>query len=102
MRELRRQLWHRLTSRQLRTLTLVAGLDSALLIALGYAILVGESALILLLAPSYSTLFLVLAGSLFGLAGRGRASWALVTLIVVLGPLGALIGLRILPPRSSP
>jgi hypothetical protein len=48
----------------------------------------------LLIAPTYSALFLVLVGSLVRFAERGRVSWPLVTAVMVVGPFGAVVVLR--------
>jgi hypothetical protein len=102
MRGFRSQLWHRLGRRQLAVLGSIAALDGALLFGLGVGILSARRELVLLLAPTYSALFLVLAGSLAALADRARVSWPLVATIMVLGPLGAALLLRLCrrPPRG--
>lgn len=94
MREPRRQLWHRLSREQTAVLSAVAALDGVLLLALCYAALRSRFDLAVLLAPTYSVLFLVLAGSLVRFAERGRASWPLVTAVMLVGPLGAIIALQ--------
>jgi hypothetical protein len=100
MNRLQRQLWHRLSQRQVAVLSSIAALDGALLIALGYALVTSQAELVLGIAPTYSALFLVLAGSLVSFAERGRVSWSLVTSILVGGPLGAVLVLRLC--RRSP
>jgi hypothetical protein len=100
MNRLQRQLWHRLSQRQVAVLSGIAALDAALLIALGYGLVSAQAEVILAIAPSYSALFLVLAGSLTCFAERGRVSWSLVTSILLVGPLGAAVVLRLC--RRSP
>jgi hypothetical protein len=94
MREPRRQLWHRLSRVQAAVLTAVAALDGVLLLAICYAALRSRPDLAVLIAPTYSALFLVLAGSLARFAERGRASWPLVAAVMLVGPFGAIVALR--------
>jgi hypothetical protein len=94
MNKLRPQLWHRLSRRQVAVLTLVAGLDGILLAALAYAIVSARSEFVLLVAPTYSALFMVLACSLGALAQRSLVSWPLLCGILLVGPLGAAVALR--------
>jgi hypothetical protein len=94
MKNLRPQLWHRLGRRHVTVLTLVAGLDSIVLAVLAYAIVSSRSELVLLVAPTYSALFMVLACTLGALAQRGLVSWPLVSGILLVGPLGAAVALR--------
>lgn len=93
MRKLRPQLWHRLPRRQVTLLTVVAAVDGVLMAALGYAVLSGSSELVVLVAPTYSALFMVLACSLAVFADRGLVSWLLVAGILVVGPLGGAVAL---------
>jgi hypothetical protein len=94
MRDSRRQLWHRLSHRQSAVLRAVATLDGLLLLTICYAAAVSRLELVLLIAPTYSALFLVLVGSLVRFAERGRVSWPLVTAVMVVGPFGAVVVLR--------
>ncbi|MBA3263468.1 MAG: hypothetical protein H0T69_13560 [Thermoleophilaceae bacterium] len=82
-------------------MTAVAALDGVLLLALCYAILSSRAELVLLIAPTYSALFLVLTGSLARLAERGHVSWPLVTGVMLLGPLSAGVALRLGRSSSS-
>jgi hypothetical protein len=75
-------------------LSAIAILDEGLLLALAYGIVSAEGELVLVLAPTYSVLFLVLVGSLAAFADRRAVSWVLVTGIVLVGPLGAAVALR--------
>jgi hypothetical protein len=101
MSKLRSQLWHRLGRRQVTALTFVAALDGLLLIALGYGVVTAKSELVLLVAPTYSVLFMVLACSLAVFAERGLVSWHLVSGILLIGPLGAAVALRLCRRSSS-
>ena len=100
MKKLRPQLWHRLGRRQVAVLTVVAALDAVLLGALAYSILVASSELVLLVAPTYTVLFMVLACSLGAFAERGLVSWPLVSGILLAGPVGAAVALRRFGPAS--
>jgi hypothetical protein len=93
MQNLRPQLWHRLRRRQVTVLMLIAALDGVVLAALGYAILSANSHLVLVVAPTYSVLFMVLACSLGALAARGLVSWPLVSGILLTGPVGGAVAL---------
>ena len=100
MKKLRPQLWHRLGRRQVAALTVVAVLDAVLLGALAYAIVIASSELVLVVAPTYSALFMVLACSLAAFAQRGLVSWPLVSGILLAGPVGAAVALRRFGPGS--
>ena len=100
MKKLRPQLWHRLGRRQVTVLTLVAALDAVLMAALGYAILTEKHELVVLVAPTYSALFMVLACSLAAFAERRLVSWPLVSAILLLGPVGAAVALWRYGPAS--
>ena len=100
MKKLRPQLWHRLGRRQVTVLTVVAALDGVLMATLGYAILTAENELVVLVAPTYSVLFMVLACSLAAFAERGLVSWPLLSGILLLGPVGAAVALWRFGPAS--
>jgi hypothetical protein len=100
MKKLRPQLWHRLGRRQVAVLLLVAALDGIALAGLAWAIVTASSELVLLIAPTYSTLFTVLACSLGVFAQRGLVSWPLVSGILLAGPLAAALALRRYGPAS--
>jgi hypothetical protein len=74
MEAIRRQLWHRLTSRQIGVLTSIATIDGALLIALAYGILSAKGEVVLVVAPTYSLLFLGLACDTWCRGNCSRAS----------------------------
>jgi hypothetical protein len=100
MKNLQPQLWHHLGPPQVTVLTVVAVLDTVVLGALGYAIASARSELVLLVAPTYSALFMVLACTLGAYARRGLVSWPLLSGILLVGPVGAAVALRRFGPRS--
>lgn len=101
MKKRRRQPQHLLSRRQAAVLQSIAVLDVALLIALGYGILSANSELVLLVAPTYSALFLVLTCTLASFAERGLFSWRLVAGILLVGPLGAAVALWLCRPWAA-
>jgi hypothetical protein len=100
MKRLRSQLWHRLDRRQVTVLVSVAALDGLLLIPLGYGAVTAKSEFVFLVAPTYSVLFMVLGCSLAVFADRGLVSWPLVSAVLVIGPVGAAVALRLCRPAS--
>ena len=100
MNKLQPHLWHRLGRRQVTVLTVVAVVDTLVFGALGYAIASGRSELVLLVAPTYSALFTVLACTLSAYARQGLVSWPLVSGILLVGPIGAAVALRRFGPGS--
>lgn len=76
-------------------------LDGVFLLAICYGILSSRAQMVLLIAPTYSALFLVLAGSLFLFAERGYVSWRLVAAVMLVGPFGAAVALQLGRPSSS-
>ena len=94
MKKFQPQLWHRLSRRQVTVLTVVAVVDTAVFAVLGYGIASARSDLVLLVAPTYSALFMILACTLGAYAHRGLVSWPLVSGILLVGPVGAAVALR--------
>jgi hypothetical protein len=94
MKKLRPQLWHRLRRRQVGVLTVVAAVDAIFLGAIGYGVVTARSDLLVVVAPTYSVLFMVLACSLAAFAQRQLVSWPLVSGILLLGPVAAAVALR--------
>lgn len=100
MKKLEPQLWHRLGRRQVTVLTVVAVVDTLVFSAIGYAIASGRGELVLLVAPTHSALFMVLACTLGAYARHGLVSWPLVSGVLLVGPVGAAIALRRFGPGS--
>jgi hypothetical protein len=101
--KLRRLLWNRLTRRELTALRLLAALDSAVLVATAHGALTGNPALVPLLLPTYSSLFLVLVATLAVFAERRLVSWWLAGGVLLAGPLAATVVLDLCRPgRAAP
>ena len=80
-------------------LTTVAAIDALLWLAVGYATATWTPQLVVLLAPTASALFMVIACSLGVYAARGSVSWPLVCAVLVGGPAAAAITLQRCGPR---
>lgn len=88
------QLWHFLGRAEVRALSAVATADALLFAVLAYAIVNGPAELALVIVPTSSVLFMVLACSLGAFAKRGVVSWSLVCAVLLAGPVAAAVALQ--------